>query len=144
MTSASADGTSRPSFRSLSVSRRRGGSSNPSDSAMDQNASGGPCQARRPLDNSRTRSTSSKFSSWCVTWIRVTPEACTRRRTSSTSRRPSGSSIEVGSSRIRQRTRAARAPASATRCFSPPDRAETIALRLCRIPTLSRAQSTRA
>ena len=58
----------------------------------------------------------------CVTTIMVMPSLASWRITTSTSRRSSGSSAEVGSSNSMTLGDMASARAMATRCCCPPDR----------------------
>ena len=57
----------------------------------------------------------------CVISTTATPAAASSRTRSSTSARPAGSSIEVGSSSTRTVGSRTSTPASARRCFCPPD-----------------------
>ena len=108
---------------------------------------GGPSATTEPSGPSTTmRSTRSTHGpSRCSTTTVVSPRA---RTTSPTTRRTdaalAGSSIAVGSSSSRTLGDMASAPASASRCCSPPERVSGLAPARCPSPTSSSAAATGA
>ena len=90
------------------------------------------------------RSASMHSSMWCVMRTTVTPVAARRSAiVRSTSCRPEGSSMAVGSSITRISGCMASTPAMATRCFCPPERRCGALLRNSYIPTRFNTSSTR-
>src|SRR5579864_3343409 len=118
-------------------SRRRSSSS-------ANTAAGGPSSATRPSARTTTRSASAASSiAWVMRTSASPPVRHRRRAVSMTSRWTSGSSIEVASSRTRQRGAIASTPAIATRCFWPPDRRWGGRRRRPSSPTACSASATR-
>jgi len=87
-----------------------------------KNSPDGPSNLTLPCSRATTRSATSTSSISCVTTTIVMPPARSRRTASSRSSRPAASSIAVGSSSTSTRRGTARTPASAVRCFWPPER----------------------
>ena len=116
-----------------------------SSSTSPSTASGVPSRTIRPPDKSRMRVAAAASSSlaWVATMM-VMPRSRLRRRNSAkTSRVPTGSSWDVGSSRTMRSGERASAAAMARRCFCPPDRRAGCFRSSPASPTARRASSTR-
>ena len=94
-----------------------------SSSARVKISSGVPSMATRPARKTATRSASAASSIKCVIITMVMPRSCNAWHAFIRPLRPRGSSIEDASSRMSTRGSMARVPASATRCFCPPESA---------------------
>ena len=94
-----------------------------SSSARVRISSGVPSMATRPARNTATRSASAASSIKCVIITIVMPRSCNARQAFMRPLRPRGSSIEDASSKMSTRGSMASTPASATRCFWPPESA---------------------
>ena len=92
-----------------------------SSSACEKTSSGVPESATFPLSITMTRSAARASSMKCVTWTCVQPAFCSRAMTCMTPRRPRTSRRAPGSSSTSTAGSIASAPASATRCFCPPE-----------------------
>ena len=111
----------RPSVRGPAPTRRRRRAPRP---RVASTAAGSPSATIRPSAPSTTMrvATSSQTSTRCSTITAVAPVAFSTRATASrTSITPAGSRFAVGSSSSSKPGRIASAPASARRCFWPPD-----------------------
>ncbi len=105
-------------------------------------ASGVPSSTISPLFITIALSAKSASSIKWVIRITVMPSSLFRRLTTSiTSLLPLGSSIAVASSKIKTSGFIASTPATAMRCFCPPERRVGVALRYFSIPTAESAHS---
>jgi len=143
-TSAMPATAARPSRRRR-TSTSRGRTPHASSSSVSPSSVAlGPCARTLPADSNTRRSAASAARISCSTMTTATPAARRVCSSASTARLPSGSMSVVGSSSRITRGSSARIPASARRCFSPPDNvAGSRAAKPAR-PTRASAASVRA
>ena len=112
--------------------------------AQARNSRGSPSQTTRPRSSAMARSAAGRQRSRrCSAITIVVPHSSLSRRKSQISSSPAtGSSCEVGSSSSSSSGLWASAPASATRCSSPPDSVSVRRSSSCAMPSASAASST--